>query len=436
MAGIISALSAATNIVTAVNSSDQSTARAALDALQSKEFALLQTDGSITKLLSKFIVEPVAIVSNELKHEEVIEKVLDTTVDVFASFYLQAFEVLRSVYDLDSQVVIDSLATDNGGLGRVILRGADAAVGREELRDYLGELLSTEDISLSLEANRNSRVNKKDGKEVETSAVIMKELEITLAARRATGGKTAMKNSHSANSGTNSSMSGTVDEVIPSNNSVKNSSAGKSSGKSSAQEQLEETIYTTEYIVIPIIIKTNVIFTDFDNILTMLKPSAHDKTFGYRLDEYRAGAISLTDLIFTSDLIKEYKKNKLKDKEGLIKLLNDRTLSANSKLATNKIVGYEKYYNMVFITAEEKIMLNKHLSGDVMKDKYKERFMEEAKALILVIMDMDYERMIMLTKDLRGKSDTTFKAISKRKENSADYGEIIKSVMANKPVVF
>lgn len=408
MAGLIAALSTVANIATAVNETDKSKARALLSTIGSKEFRPLQTDGSITKLLSNFIVEPIAIVSNDLKHEEVIENVLDVTVDVFASFYLQAFEVLRTIYRIDNALVIDILGTDNGSLSRVVMSGLDSVVSKEEIRDYLSEILTTEDISLSLESNRNSKVNKKELKEVETSAIIMKELEISIGVRNITGGKKSEKKIR----GLDGSVSHDKDE------------------------NLVENIYNTEYVVIPITIKTNVVFTDFDNILNMLKPNANDKLFGYRLDEYRAGAISLMDLIFASDLIKEYKKNKLKDKDDLISMMNKRTLSANSKIVTSNIIGYEKYYNMIFITAEEKILLNKHLTGDVIKPKYKEKFMEEAKALLLTIIDLDYERMIMLTKDIKGKSDTTLKAISKRKDNSADYGEIIKSVMANKPVVF
>ena len=44
----------------------------------------------------------------------------------------------------------------------------------------------------------------------------------------------------------------------------------------------------------------------------MIEPRDMKKSFIYRLDEYKSGAIKFRDLIFAGDLIKSYKKNKIK----------------------------------------------------------------------------------------------------------------------------
>ena len=169
----------------------------------------------------------------------------------------------------------------------------------------------------------------------------------------------------------------------------------------------------------------------------MLKPNDRTKKFGYRLDEYKSGAISLRELIFCGDLIKSYKNNKLKDKDGLISIIKQREESANSKLiSTREMVGFEKYYNMLIVTADEKILLSKHVGGDILNEKYKQELMTQAHALTLSVIDPDYERVYILTKDIRGRSDVTFKAIARKSNKESDATDIMKAILANRPPVF
>lgn len=110
----------------------------------------------------------------------------------------------------------------------------------------------------------------------------------------------------------------------------------------------------TSQIVIPVTIKALIVYAGTDSILNMLAPNSRDKRFGSRLDEYRAGAITFKELMFAGDLIKQYKQNRLKDKEGLLKLTNERIVSANAKIIENGVVGFEKYYNMLILINEDK----------------------------------------------------------------------------------
>jgi hypothetical protein len=52
-------------------------------------------------------------------------------------------------------------------------------------------------------------------------------------------------------------------------------------------------------------------------------------------------------------------------------------------------------------------------------------------------MDLDYERLWMGLKDIRGTTDVTFKTLGKiEKKGGADTSEIIKALMANKAPTF
>lgn len=407
MAGIISAVGIVKQIFDVLDKSgDKSPKEIAGEILRASagsKGTLLRTDGSITKLLSSYIVEPVIIATHGTRETKVIDKILETNVDIFASFYLQAFEILRNIHGIKDGIIIDVLGTDKGAFNLDMARIAHGAmVSKEDLGvGQLELLLSNENLCLSIENDKPKDDNaqkepqifdqtskrpgfSKSGKEAQDhplSTLLQRNIEVTISTFR-----------------------------------------GENKDK--------------HIVVIPITIKAHVLFVSTDNLLTMLKPNSTDKTFSYRLDEYRAGVISLADLLFCGDLIKKYKDNKLDDKAKLLELLNDRTLSANAKLSTSSMVGYEKYYNMLVITDDDKVRLDKHLNGNLTDEKYKERLLEQAKAMTCTVIDLAYERLYILTKDIRGKTDISFNAISKRKDNNADLSEVVRSLLSNRPPVF
>ncbi len=396
---IMAAISTIKGIIDIVNNVDKyapkdEVAKHLKDAY--KNMGLIMTDGSITKLVSQTIIEPVAIVSKDLRQEEIIQKVLEVNTDIFTGFYMQAYEILKNLYGLRSQTAVNILGTDNSSLTGVIMKNAGTVASKalpyiKELStanfDFFSDLenglnfnVSTENADMS---NNNSRPSR-DSKYIaddNLSAILQRTVELVM--------------------------------------------------------DIYDGDRLLQKIVLPMTIKTHVIFTDIDSILRLLTPNANDKTFGYRLDEYRSGAISLSDLIFATDLIKEYKKNKLDDKDGLLALLSKRTESANTKMiATKGIAGYEKNYNMFVITGTDQIKLEKQLHGKLSNEMYKQRFLEEGGGMLVTVVDQDHERVLIYTRDIRGQSDLSFRALQKRNSKSNDFEEIIKAVLTNRPPVF
>jgi len=415
MAGIISALGTAVTIFNAVKDSNtedkKELAMNILKSLSNDKVGLIRTDGSITKLLSSYIVEPVVIVSNSSKDTDVIDKILEVNADIFSSFYLQAFDILTSLYGASGQVAIDLLGTDNSGS-----KGANIYLSKEDMKDELSKLLDA-NYSLSIEASDNKAASdikagpiKINGKTFFGTTTITRDI----------------KEDERLNKMSSHPLYGILQRNLQITLSVKHDV--NKEGKSRP--------YKGHTVIIPITVKMYVIYTGIDNILNMLAPNSKDKSFGYRLDEYRAGAISLTDLIFANDLIRQYKDNKLKDKENLLELINNRKLSANSKILDTKAIGFEKFYNMLVVTSEDKVKLDKHMRGDITSEKYKQDLLTQAHAMTCTVIDQDYERVYILTKDIRGRTDISFKALNRRKDKDVDLSEIMKALISNRPPVF
>lgn len=412
MPGITAATKIAYDVIDAIsNSKDSSSggiANTVMDKLGSNNASLVRFDGSLTKLLTKFTVEPVIIASTGAKDSQIIDRILELNTDVFAAYYMQAFEVLKNMYDVQPKVIVEMLGTENSKVFSDAIKYARKAISSEEQTDEVSKLfLSVEDVA---------------GKRLDITDEMTPKAYRSLLAPANNGGK-------------DGGMSDQPTAVLLQRNLNVTLMANGSRQNEKGEKELVK--YS---VVLPIIIKAHVIFVPLSNILTMLAPNSRDKEFGYRWDEFKSGAISGWDLIFCGDLIKKYKDNKLSDRAGLIELINNRTISANSKVLSldpndknPKFIGFEKNYNMLVITSDDKVQLDKHVNGNIKDEKYKQILLTQAHALTMTIIDSDYERVEVYTKDIRGKSDIGFKALSKRKDSGYDLTELIKAMMSNNP---
>jgi hypothetical protein len=385
------------------------------DHVKNRDVALYQARGSIVRLLSTFIIEPTIVISKNLREEEITEKLSEINVDIFTSFYLQAFNVLTNVYKFDVNVAFDvlsskgSLMTDPRASLKFSIEDFDETLNilpiKKRSLDYLVSTeakFSKKDLNVIIDATAKKtaeqinkskpvenksgsglpRVTAKDSKSVSLPTMIQKEVELTQKITNANGVSTDL--------------------------------------------------------VIPILIKATVIYSDFSNIETMISTNDKDKRFGNRLDEYKSGMISMKDLIFADDLIKEYKNNKLKDKDNLIDFMEARATSANKKMLSSGAIGLNKYYGILIVSKNQMSIIEQKLGGSIDKPRYKEMLMEQTKSLIVNVVDSDWERVFINIKDLRGTSDISYKVINNKKNttNSNDLADIFKAISTNKPPVF
>lgn len=500
MAGLFTAIGAVGEILGVAKkiSEKPDTAGVELDNLR-KKLRIITSDGSITKFLSSFIVEPVVIVSKGARETEVADKLVVLNTDIFSSFYTQAFYALANLHGFDPIIAINILGTDNSSFqNAIITKGIEFA--KESNKDYFRELIKSNSKYLSFSTeNKKSyhtgssiigtmwgsgmdefwelygRCDKSQREYMDELIVNYIEIyerqfgeyidtsDLQAARKKAENGlgsglkEEDFKKYASAIISVNNKSGynyqawkagkepapkpkdpiklGYVDPTV-SKNQAENLYYVNHRDLNLTMEVKDKNGVSSRTIIIPITVKTHIIVTSTDNILNMLKPNDKTKKFGYRLDEWRSGAISLRELIFCGDLIQSYKKNKLKDKDGLINIIKKREESANSKIISSEMIGFEKFYNMLIVTAEEKVLLNKHIGGDILNEKYKQELLTEAHALTLSVVDQDYERVYILTKDIRGKSDVTFKSINKSNNKNSDLEGIVKALMSNRPPVF
>ena len=435
-----------------------------------QENIFLSYNGSIAKLVSKFIVEPVIICSDKLKTHELTDKINKLHTDIFASFYAQAFQILTSTHNMNANVALELLSTDTGSfISATTSRVLNVLAQEGHVGGFHADLVSDGkylNISFGLEADNG----KKGNPAFDAVGAAVKALDFNQVNQDAENEKMKAANGNNGKvaNNTNSNGSGNVNNNTNGNNGSGNvanntNSNGSGNGRvgviretsiksvkdddnlamSTIFKTFEITITQTTVdgkklptLVIPITIKTYVIYTKVEQILNMVEPRDIKKSFLYRLDEYKSGAIKFRDLIFAGDLIKSYKKNKLKDKDNLLQLMSNRNMtSANKAIKVGK-EGFEKFYNMIILTADEVPLFKRPVGGDIEKPNYKEKFLNMVRGLSFTIVDLDYERISVHIKDLTGKSDISFNGLKRKKDGDFQLTDFLKTMMNNNHPVF
>lgn len=433
-----------------------------------QENIFLSYNGSIAKLVSKYIIEPVIICSDKLKTHELTDKINKLHTDIFASFYSQAFQILTSVHGMNANVALELLSTDTGSfISATASRVLNVLAQEEHIGGFHADLVSNGkylNISFGLEADNG----KKGNSPFDAVANTMSSPEFAKAKQdiENEGMKTSKGKNGEADKATNGS-NGKVDNNTTedkdkdgkkkkeddekTNNKVRAFRESRINSVKDDDNLAMSTIFktfeititqTTEdgkklpTLVIPITIKTYVIYTKVEQIVNMIEPQDMKKSFFYRLDEYKSGAIKFRDLIFAGDLVKSYKKNKLKDKDNLLQLMSNRNMtSANKAIKVGK-EGFEKFYNMIVITADEVPLFKRSVGGDIEKPNYKDKFLNMVRGLSFTIVDLDYERISVHIKDLTGKSDISFNGLKRKKDGDFQLTDFLKTMMNNNHPVF
>jgi len=399
---------------------------------ENKGFVPMKTSGSITKLLSSFIVEPIAIVDSSLRTEEHIDKILELNADIFSGYFAQAFDVLVKVYGVDHRTVLDLLSTNKSALSGALSSESKIASIDELLDDNtdilsietktLNDIEEEEEIKAKVRDKYNEAADNRRKKAKEEEDDRRNKAKIDEEKRKTT------QNIKESNLKTQMDYLTKPTELIDDKNI-----------SSIVQKKINIEILLTRSgiahtIVIPMLIKLDVRFVSPKHILDVVDSKGNDKKFSYRLDEYRAGAISLSDLVFGNDLIRKYKSNQLQDHNELLDIINAKVANANAKLVTRMGVGYEKYFNLLIVSTATKASMERAVKGKLIKTKYKEKVLEQTNALMLTVVDEDYERVIIYTKDIDGVSDITFKSLAKGSKDGG-MNDIFKSLVGNRPPV-
>ena len=299
---------------------------------------------SLVSATSVARVEPIVIVDKDCLFLEYLPDILQSTQSIFVGYWLQALSLITNVGDVNVGRVLDKLnpnrKVDTSGFLNTIV---SAGIGKESLT-YASESLKYKLPTVALEAKDDKKA-KDDNK----------------------GG--ALAKVDNIDDLTNLSIGKIINVTI----------------KNNGQEA-----------VIPISFRLMVNTLPPASCVQLLSQGSVDLSFSERWFKWRAGRISfIKDLVFCQDLIREQKRTLMTDKDGVYSEIAKR--AKNSKLASffSKNPSLAEASNIVVISEETAMQLRvKHnLNLDNFKDRQK--IFDKTYAMILVVIDRNYERVNM-----------------------------------------
>lgn len=337
-------------------------------------------NGSMTRFLNRFTIEPIAILSNDLKHTENIDKILELHVNLFTAYFTQVFELLLNVNGMDHNTVLDVMGTKKFSI--------PLAPGYTiEDRDYYGDLFKDSSKFLISVSHEDANDN---------------EANTTIKSKRVTPVE-------------NKNISTLIQKEINVEITV-------------TKDKVKHTFH------IPLNIRLFIVYASTQVITKVIEPRNRDKSFSERLEAYRSGAISLSNLIFASDLIKEYKKNRISTPNVLNEMINNRSLAANTKATQTGFVGFQKFYNMLIVSNEAKAVIENTIRGKLTDRKSRELVMDATSSLFVTHVDEDEQRINIYTNDIEGYSSITYKSLSKGDKDNT-MSELLKAFISGRPPV-
>lgn len=403
------------------------------------------TNGNIVSLLKRYIVEPTIYVSHNAKNLPETHDAINFMLNIFTSMYSNAFSILANQYDLSPDVVVSLLGTGGGG------KEASIKIGSKVLSAGVNKFYkgSPEAFPIAFDLFNNSMFLSTEG----TDLVIYDE---------------EFAKSQQAKQINEQEMRKKLEEelVKRQNNNIKNFGSMKTTAKEFAtvrsktgfeivknEKDPEQEIFvrniefkigmkqekhaivgmayldgTTDSknvsktdditITIPISIRANVVYLDPKELVLALSTKKDDIGFFRRFEQYRSGGISFKEFIFCTDLIKAYRKNKIKDVNNIVGGIDKSQSSAKWKFAVHGAVGYEKNYNMFVLTSDDDRMINNALNIDLFKTTGKQKFLDSLNGYSVMIMDpMAGKTKICITEIDNGPFIDTAKLKKKGKES-------------------
>lgn len=426
--------------------------------------------GTLTGITKNLMVEPTIIVSNNVRNSKIFDQLVTLDMDLFTCFYTQAFQILTDVLGQAAISAIDVLSTNKytgaameryvrNRVYNLVLESMDKpfCLGDLDFSNPIFMLNSEEREGLeqeyrsifNLEAKPSlpgnvppTPNNQPQNRPAGNNRQINNNVNTTSTVAQGKGPKgndpVNRSNAHgftrgditdriSMYDGQMKSMYESLNQVLVRTVNVKALRPDGLAGKPGTDGQ---GVLSKEFII-PITIIGTVKVVPIDEIIVAVSNYDFKKSFTYRLREWQSGGISLSDLIFATDLIKEYKANKLSKNSKLMTDIEDKRNTSNIRKAVTGIQGAEVSYNMIMVTDYELEMLEKAYNKKLDNFNSRQAFLKVMNAHNLSVVNDDAERINIYIADINGGMDIGFGKLQKRNDKDINMLEFFRAMAAN-----
>jgi len=344
----------------------------------------ISTKGKITKLLSNFVITPNVFIDENLKYmdKKHLKNLVKTELTVFTAFLINAYKALTEIYNVHIAVVISSMRKPPNILSYETVESVYELANEDFLGEaYFGKGLLNLDTTIGIENRRlKNRFRDNDQRRYPREYRIDNEKDTIKA------------------------------ETFINSFNIQ------------LAIRTQQGRYT---ISLPLIVAPRIRYINAENFINSMIHGDKGKTFLERWWDYRAGAISLMDFILASDLIRKYKARKLSSESDLAIELNKIDKSYVIKDLIHDTAHYHKNFNIYNFDISAQTLIESNFRGSVLKDKYKQKMMDEIFGFLAAFVDNEKEEVVMLLDEIPGFSVLSFDMLAKdKKSDVAELAEI------------
>lgn len=365
------------------------------------------TSDSLIEFTKVSRVEPVTLVENVLASQPVMNDVLQSVVNIFSAYYMQAVALKVNVGNINIVKLLDPLNPN-----RDVLRNAAGFV-QGALEDFQFKL-PVPGMGCGLEAY---------GLEAKISANIVKYSTNV--------GNTAKDLAGNVLSGYGDSAN--VSVSADAKDASINLSVGKLLNVTIKQGDQSATIPVSVRLIVSLVDSDTLVHT-----LTLKENVNNPRSFKERYHAWRAGQISfIKDLVMCQDIISEHRKNLIKDKTGFYKHAtgagNKNTLSAllsgSPSIATAS--------NIMVLSESTAKRLESDMGGRLRDSRSRNKLFENNYVMLMVVVDTLREFVTIYHRGIDLPTQLTYRDLkASAKDSNIDIGKFLQSLMSGQAPSF
>jgi len=387
---------------------------------------------SLTEFTKLARVEPLTVLSKDLLTVEYMPEIMQTMLNIFVGYYLQAVAITSSIESVRIIKVLDRLNPDRDPNMLDLLNFsrdvATSGLGFESYDDTL--YLSEENYKfrlpkagMALEGKTWRKAKHSQDYEDDSGN---KEPELDTKFDRLP---------YSGKDGTNTIVNEVVNLAVGKYIDVTVTATPMLVSTDSDKSKVENVPITLK---IPVNVRlAPVVVPDFtiDHILTIKKA---DNTFVERYHSWRSGRISfIKDLIFCQDMIDAHKKALMNDETGTYAEIMRRVSNSMKKGVLTQNPSLSSASNIFIISDDIARNIEVKLGGKLSNARIRQKAFENTYAMIIAVVDRRFERVIFYYRGIETATNVSLREIkASNKSKGPDILDVFKALNSGNAASF
>lgn len=182
--------------------------------------------------------------------------------------------------------------------------------------------------------------------------------------------------------------------------------------------------------VIPVLVKLDTMLMPSDVLNSIVASNTDEITFGSRFRDAISGRIGfIKDFILCSDLVKAQKKTMMKDPTNIYSQILKRINSSRFYSALTGNISLAGISSVFILSEENEKHIQSRIGGKLTNKTTRDIIFENTSAMMVAVVDREWERVTIYIRDTDGYSQSTFKdfQVMSNKDSGNNIADILKA---------